>query len=106
MQKAADPVTIQLTPEELEAIINRAVAKTMAQPKAKADVQPAKWITKQEAAALARISKRTVDARINSGAYRISKTGTSRTSPIRVLYADVVKYFDNNMITRRDHANS
>jgi len=98
MQKAADPVTIQLTPEELETIINRAVAK------ASRTQAPAKFITKAEAAVRAQISRRTVDARIASGAYRISKTGTARTSPVRILAADVDKYFENNMVTRRETA--
>jgi len=101
----AAPATIQLTPEELETIINRAVAKS-AQTQVPALAQaktpePAKWITKSEAASLARVSQRTIDSRIASGAYRITKSGEARSSHVRILAADVVKFFDRNMITRR-----
>jgi len=92
----ADPVTIQLTPEELETIINRAVAKAgRAQPQA-----PAKWLTKGEAAAIAKISKRTVDARIAAGTYRITKGSSARSSPVRVLASDVALDLDRRMQVR------
>jgi len=97
MQKTV-PATIQLTAEELEAMINKAVSSAVSRAVGAKD---AKWITRQEAADITRLSLRTIDAKIAAGTYRITKAGSAKTSPIRILASDVVLDQDRHQTIRR-----
>jgi ribosomal protein L16/L10AE len=96
MQKAAAagvPATLQITHEELENIINRALKA--------AGTQAKKYLTKREAQEVLQCSARKVNGKIADGTFRISKGGTAQSAPVRILAADVFKDLDRHLIRRR-----